>query len=237
MKNLNVFNGESLKEYFSKNFSTIEEHIISFNECLVDGELHKDIFSEEFFSIRKNFITKCYQVSEEIYNEKAGELKPLLNNTYDKITLWFDFDMFCQINLLTILAYLNHKNFEGAVTVNIVKQDFFYCSSFSEIVEEKIELDSLDNFYNLYLDILIEGGFEKISSKQYSDIFKKLPQLKEGIKLYINYKSTNNEIVDFINERKSKNRYEILKDLIKYLNKYGLGDIQYMKILDEIGIK
>jgi hypothetical protein len=236
MKNLNVLNGESLKEYFSKNFSAIEEHIISFNECLVDGELHKEIFSEEFFSIRKNFITKCYQVSEEIYNEKAGELKPLLNNTYDKITLWFDFDMFCQINMLTILAYLDYKHFKGAVTVNIIKQDFFYCSSFSEIVEEKIELDSLENFYDLYLAILIERDFEKISSKQYSDIFKKLPQLKEGTKLYINYKSTNNEIIDFINERKSKNRYEILKDLIKYLNKYGLGDIQYMKILDEIGI-
>lgn len=237
MKKLNVLNGEALKEYFNKNFSAGEEDIISFNECLVDGGLHKDIFSEEFFIIRKNFITKYYDVSEEVYNEKASEFNSLLNNTYDKIILWVDFDMFCQINMLTILAYLDYKHFEGAVTVNIIKQDFYCCSSFSDIIEEKIELDSLDNFYNLYLDILIEKNFQRISTNQYPDIFKQLSQLKEGIKLYINYKSTNREIRDFISERRSKSRLEILKDLIKYLNKYGLGDIQYMKILDEMGIK
>lgn len=236
MKRLNVLNGEALKEYFTKNFDGYAEDIISFNECLVDGELHENIFSKEFFSIRENFITEYFEVSAEVYKEKSiNELKPLLDNRYDEITLWFDFDMFCQINMLSVLAYLDYVKFKGLVIVNIIKQDFFYFSQ-SEIVERIINLDSLDGFYNLYKDILILKDFQRICSDMYLSIFKQLTCLKEGIKLYIDYKSPSSEIVNFINERRYKKRYDILVDLIKDLNHYGLGDTQYMKILDEMGI-
>jgi hypothetical protein len=237
MKKLNILNGEALKEYFNKNITVDREDVISFNECLVDGELHESIFSKDFFSIRENFITKGYNVSSEVYKEKSiNELSPLLNNKYEKITLWFDFDMFCQINMLTVLAYLDSMKFKGLVTVIIIKQDFFYCRQ-NDIIEDKIELEFLDNFYRLYRDILIKKDFEKVHIDLYLNIFKRLPYLKEGIKLYGNYRGSNNEIIDFINDRRDKSRKVILMDLIKNLSNYGLGDTQYMKILDEMGVR
>jgi hypothetical protein len=237
MKKLNILNGEALKKYFLKNFDAERDDIISFNECLVDGELHENIFSEDFFSLRERFITKNFNLPPEEYRQKSvNELKTLLNNKYENIILWFDFDLFCQINMLTILAYLNYVKFNGLVRVNIIKQDFFYYSQ-KEIIENEIELDSIDNFYNLYVDILIKKDFEKADSDLYQNIFKQLPYLKEGIRLYRKYKGSNSEIIDFINKRRGKSRKDILIDLIKNLNHYGLGDTQYMRILDEMGIK
>lgn len=238
VQKLNILNGESLTEFFRKMYFEEGEDIISFNECLVDGEVHQNIFSEEFFRVRKNFITKHYDVSSKVYNTKSiTEIRPLLYNKYDEITLWFDFDMFCQINLLTILAYLDSIRFEGAVTVNIIKQCFFECESIDEIILNQVKVHSLDHFFDLYFDILVKKDFEKVNGVKYLGIFKQLPYLKEGIRLYIKYKSSNNEIRDFINERKGKSRLEILIDLINNQNHYGLGDVHYLKILDKMGIR
>ncbi|AGK53639.1 hypothetical protein [Bacillus sp. 1NLA3E] len=238
MKKLNILNGEALKEFFRKNYIANGEGIISFNDCLVDGEVHRKIFSEEFFTIRENFITRNYDVSPEVYKEKSiSEIWPLLHRNYEEVALWFDFDMFCQINLLTILAYLDSIKFYGSVTVNIIKQVFFKCSSITEIIKDKIEIHSLDHFYDLYVETLIKKDFEKIQGDVYLDIFKQLPYLREGIKLYLNYKNPNNDIRNYINKIKGKGRQEILIDLINNLNHFGLGDVQYNKILDEMGIK
>lgn len=238
MRKLNILNGEALKNYFDKYYNSDDEEIISFNECMTEGDLHKHVFSEEFFKVREINIARLFNVTPEDYRQKTvEELSALLTKKYDEIVLWFDFDMFCQINLLTILAYLDSSNFKGKVIVNIIKQDFFECSSFNDIIEGEIELENMDIFYNLYVDILVDRKFEAVNKRQYEAVFEQLPWLKEGVKLYIKYHGSNNEIKDFIKARIHKSRYEILVDLIKELNNYGLGDTQYMKILDEMGIK
>lgn len=238
MMKLNILNGDALKDFFKRFKNHDGEDIISFNECLIDGEVHKDIFSEEFFSIRESFLVKNYHVSPEEYKEKSiREIRPLFNKQYKEIDLWFDFDMFCQINMLTILSYLDFIQFEGKVVINIIKQGFFQSNSINEIVEDKVELNVLDHFYDLYVDILIYKDFAKLRSDKYQYNFKNLPYLIEGIQLYINYNNSKSEIKDFILERKNKSRQDILLDLINNLNKYGLGDVQYMKILDEMGIQ
>lgn len=238
MKKINVLNGESLKEYFEKKCNMEAEEVVSFNECLADGTLHEDIFSEEFFSVREKFITESYRVSEEAYKEKSvKELKPLLKKDYDEIILWFDYDMFCQVNMLVVLAYLDFHRFHGRVTINIIHQHFFNCSSPEEIIEDKIIINSLKDFYSLYFDILIEKNYEAVKSTKYKAIFELLPWLKDGIALYIKYTTSNSEIKDFISERRNKVRNEILVDLMNNLNKYGLSDTQYKRILDDMGVK
>ena len=42
----------------------------------------------------------------------VAELDELLNKSHSNIILWFDEDMFCQINVLTLCAYLDCTHFE-----------------------------------------------------------------------------------------------------------------------------
>lgn len=238
VKKLNILNGESLQQYFMEKSICREEDTIAFNECLVDGQLEEHIFSESFFHVREKFLTDYLTVTTDQYKEKVVKpLGPLMNcSNYNSIDLWFDFDMFCQINMLTLLAYLDYRKYDGVVTVNIIEQDFFYFGKLQDIIIDKITLRSLDGFYSLYKDMMIARDFNKLSKDLYSNIFKQLPWLEDGIKLYIDYNLPENGITRFIEERRNKSRKELLFELIRELNNYGLGDVQYKKILDSMKI-
>ncbi len=72
----------------------------------METQLH-DLFSDEFVKIR----AKVHHVTPVQYYEHALKpLQPLLNKNFTHISMWFDYDMFCQINLLTILAWLDRTN-------------------------------------------------------------------------------------------------------------------------------
>ena len=60
---LNITNGECFNEYFINKYKEIS---FPFNECIMDGEVHEDIFSNEFILIR----SKCLNVSLDVYNNK-----------------------------------------------------------------------------------------------------------------------------------------------------------------------
>ncbi len=52
--------------------------------------------------------------SVESYTKKVIDpLKKLFTKEYKCIVLWFGEDMFCQMNLLTILSYLEQSRYEG----------------------------------------------------------------------------------------------------------------------------
>ena len=75
-----------------------------FNEGMCDGETIEDIFSGEFE------LERCvaHGVGVEEYEDIViNPLAPLFSFEYDELHLFFDEDMFCQINLITLLAYLD----------------------------------------------------------------------------------------------------------------------------------
>ena len=61
-------------------------------------------------------------------------LKPLLTNDYKCIVLWFGDDMFCQMNLLTVLAFLEQQRYQGKVYYYMVKEMTY------DVEETEIEL-------------------------------------------------------------------------------------------------
>ena len=96
-KQVHILNGDALKDNFS---SDITGEIIVIRECLVDGDVSgKNL--DELFKNRAKFISECYQgFSKDGYYEKViPEIQKLesLNNDVE-INLWFEDDLFCQIN-------------------------------------------------------------------------------------------------------------------------------------------
>ena len=59
----------------------------------------------------QNCILELYDGKEDTYIV-LNQLEPLFKNKFDTIVLWFGDDMFCQMNMLTILAYLEQSNFD-----------------------------------------------------------------------------------------------------------------------------
>ena len=170
---LNILNGQSMHDYFKLNHFDENEVYIPFNEAMCVGEAG-DIFSSQFNKCR----CEAHHITMEKYNQiTLKPLQKLFENQFSHIVLWFDDDMFCQINLLTILAYLNQNNYSRKITFNLVNREF--------IVVDCFELD-VQGYNEIYKQVMINKCMpENIN----------LPVMENGIKLYLEYLKEENEII------------------------------------------
>ncbi len=61
-----------------------------------------------------------------------------------------------------------------------------------------------------------------------------MPVMFQGVKLYLEYLKQDNEIAAYIKKHLDKPQNELLKQLFHLFFHYGLGDIQYLKIIETI---
>ena len=211
-KRLNILNGQSMYDYFSETGLALEGEILAFNEAMCAGEVTEEIFSREFIQKR----CAAHHVSFDDYKEKIiDKLLPLFKCDFSEIHLWFGSDMFCQINLLTLLAYLEQSGFKGAAVLVLVNES----ERFEKISETRIELG---RYCEIYKNVLIKRVMPRGITPQF---------LKEGIRLYLNLFKENNEIVKYIREHKNIETNKLVSDLTGIFPQYGLGDIQYLELI------
>ena len=60
-----------------------------------------------------------------------------------------------------------------------------------------------------------------------------LPVMKNGVKLYFEYLKDKNEITAFIRQHEDLKRNVLVRELIKTFPQYGLGDTQYIQLIEE----
>ncbi|PFW73898.1 MULTISPECIES: hypothetical protein [Priestia] len=212
-KILNILNGQVMYEVFQTNNLLKKGEYIPFNEAMCSHETSVAIFSDEFINLR----ALGHKVSiQEYKNLTMTPLKPLFEKEYKCIVLWFGDDMFCQINMLTVLAYLEQVTYKGKVFFNMVNETTY------EI--ETVEI-FLSNYNKVYQQVLIDHQFPNI---------KVIPRMFQGIRLYMEYIKVDNEIVNYIREHEGQSQNELLKNLFHSFPQYGLGDVQYLKIIEAI---
>lgn len=109
---LHVLNGDSLASSFP---ASIPGEIAIARECLVDGPVNANSI-EELWLIRDKFLSQNYpEASEEDYYTKVvPEFEKIMTVAPDtKVYLWFEHDLFCQVNLWFVMSLL--KNHKGSV--------------------------------------------------------------------------------------------------------------------------
>ena len=186
--------------------------LVSFNEAMCAGEVTENIFSAAFIEKR----CKAHKAAVPEYNEKIiGLLDALTDVGISKIVLWFDFDMFCQINLLTVLAYLDQIFFSGDIVLKLVNTNF---------EKEKEYQINIHGYYELYKSVMIQKSMP-------ANII--IPELEKGVRLYLNYIKPNNEIIQYIKEHRDVQP----ADLTGVFPQYGLGDIQYNELIGRALVK
>lgn len=209
-KTIHILNGQVMYNHFKETKFLDQELMIPFNEAMCYGKTCDDLFSKKFADIR----AKVHHVTPKQYSEiTLKPLQPLLNKEFTHITLWFDADMFCQINLLTILAWLDRTEYKDDIDIHIVDDKFEPVSQFS--LKAK-------GFYTIYQQVLIHK-----SQPQYT-----LPApLKQGVDLYLSYPNSDSELMQYIQKHKDVPEKELVTALMNRFRDYGLGDTQYFEII------
>lgn len=209
-KILNITNGEYFNNYL---ISKSKEPSVPFCEAIMDGDVSIDIYSKEFINLR----TKALNVTKNEYKAKMYVYNALQCNKYQTICLWFGKDTFCQVNLLTVLAYLEQIQYSGELILNYIDDETF------ELVESNIEV-KLGNYRNIYKDIFIS----KILPKNLGILYKK------AIDLYFDYNSKNGALAKLVKDNLGKNKDDLICILLKNSKEYGLSDIQAEKLINSI---
>jgi hypothetical protein len=102
---LHILNGDQLAHQL-QGASYFQTHLV-FREALIVGPV-KSTSLDAFWKIRTEFITSSYGVTSEEYKQKTlseiERLQHLPANT--EICLWFEDDLFCQVNLWFMLSVI-----------------------------------------------------------------------------------------------------------------------------------
>ena len=204
---LNITNGDAFNRYFISNFGG---EAIPFREAMMDGKSIIDIFSNEFIDARSSE----FNVSAKEYRSNMLVYDALQNNNYDELCLWFGKDTFCQMNLLTLLAYLEQIEYCGEVWLNYIDDETF------DVIEANIKVE-LGIYENLYQKILID----KCKADDVGIL------LARSIELFFDYHSNNGVLAEIVKENSDREELEIIRILLENSKDYGLSDIQAQKLI------
>jgi hypothetical protein len=108
LRRIALLNGDCLAEQLKGAELPLEQ--IIFREALVSGPLD-GVTWEEFWETRIGFLTQNYGVTAQAVQEKTVTELEKIRRLADgvELSLWFEDDLFCQVNLWFILSLLADK--------------------------------------------------------------------------------------------------------------------------------
>lgn len=240
MKNIfHITNGDYLAESLKN--TSIDGEIIVCREALVSGDLKADSL-EEFWNIRAKWIAEDYNVSPENYYQKSvSEFEKILNiPEHSEVNLWFEDDLFCQVNLWFCVFLLSkiedlkiYRIFPKASSENRWKG---FSDSDNSDLEESLKSKVLINKNDIELIVNLWRAYQNNDdslllqlSENQSNCFH---FLKEVIDAYININPEDfikNQIENGLTDFDS-----VFKKFQEDLAIFGFGDLQVKKIYDKI---
>jgi len=244
MKEYHILNGDALKEQFPDSLGT---ELIIARECMVDGPV-TDASLAELFALRSKFISEEYGIGtkEDYIKSIRFEIEKIkVIDEYAAVNLWFEDDLFCQVNfwfIASVLLDFGIKSKVYLVRPKVQNKYGFGGLAKEELIQryqERIEIKNLEQFANLW-KFYCRGKLEEMLelAKRLSD---KFPFVDMVVKAHIERGLHSEEggrptrvLRELIEKHGENNFAEVFKSFSESEHIYGFGDIQVKRIFDKI---
>jgi hypothetical protein len=210
---IHILNGQVMYEEFKSNRLMGDSDYAPFNEAMCVNATTEQIFDKEFTITRA---TGHHEPVEGYIKKVIAPLANLFHKEYKCIVLWFGEDMFCQMNLLTILSYLEQSGYKGKVFLNSFREDEFKVN--------QTEL-KLGHYYSVYKEVLVNH------TKPSNEL---IPVMYQAINIYLDMLKEDNAVVKYINKNKDLSTKELIQRLFDLFPTVGYGDTQYKELINKI---
>jgi hypothetical protein len=251
---IHVVNGDSTAKILTK--STVKGDVVVWREMLCEGPLQKEVGSDAFWKERYTFFENEFGVTKlEYYDKTIKEVLKLEDlKNYKNVVLWFEFDLFCQVNLLALCTYLlahyvKKANYylicTGVVNHKKALQSLadFSPSEFKILYENKQTLSKTSlMFAQESWNLFVENNFEKLQQFNFNknNKFQYLQSaINQHLKRFPNKNGLNQidaKILEIIHNN-SFSEKEIIKNLLiwqRVKTVYGFGNLQYNLYLKKL---
>lgn len=243
----NILNGDSLAYSFPD--AKIEGNIIVIRESLIDGELSGDNL-HDFWRSRANYM----EITETEYKNSVGKEFEKIINAPDSSTfnLWFEYDLFCQVNMWFVMSIINSlpvkKKVFAVYTSYLDKTSKQFWNGFGPAnsaelkvcYADRIPLNEADiNFGQELWEAYKNGNLEELTnlSKHQSLAF---PCLQEVVKAHVDRfpkdgtKGRPEKVIEDITKSISTDFNEVFKEFWDRESIYGFGDSQLKRLYDKV---
>jgi len=250
-KILHITNGSSLTNYL--NDLNYKGDFLTWHEMLCEGPANRLINTDAFIKVRKDFLIEFYNIDVNIEEYKKELQKLDAIDTYSEIILWFEYDLFCHLNMMAVISLLNERkiklpislvcsgriaheeNLKGLSELTPEQLDTHYKS---RIPLTKKDIDIAVNIWQIYCGKdhnLLKKYITKKSSFEYLGCclkahLERFPDAKNGLG------ALEQNILTLIDTYEVKSKHHLLGYALNYQGYYGFGDIQLLRIIDKLAI-
>ncbi len=239
-----ILNGDALKQQFPKE---IEGSIIIARECLVDGDV-KSSSLDQLFQSRAHFIATSYEgfTVEDYYSSSVSEFEKVKQIPEDSdINLWFEDDLFCQVNLWFTTYLLS--SFVKNCHVFLVRPQPHAKYCFNKLTEQEL-VESLKKRTQLaemkQIAILWEAyqhNNYELLTKTASSLSNNFSFINEAVKAHLERIPSEGKLgrpihslLEIINELKTDEFIPVFNEFKRREAIYGFGDMQVRRLLQTI---
>lgn len=248
---LHITNGTNLTTIINQ--LGIEGEKITWQEMLCEGPTSELLDSEEFLNLRKSFFNEFYDVDLDIDFIKKELDKLNHTENYSEIVLWFEYDLFCHINMIAVISLIQQKKIDLPI--------YLVCSGriegsknlkgLGELSSEQLlnhyknkvllnseGIDLATTIWGIYCGIdhnLLKPFIVKSSSFEYLSSclkahLKRYPDSVDGLN------TLEKNILELINKHTITSKNHLLGYTLNYQGFYGYGDLQLSRIIDQLSI-
>ena len=237
-----ILNGDALKMQFP---SSISGKILVMKECLIDGDVRGKTLSE-FYQNRATYLSKTYKGSTNYFQKVVPEFQKMMTIPDGcTINLWFEYDLFCQVNLWFVLYLLkkhtnsmflilpNSKSPYGFGEMNKTELKVAYEKKLGITLSERDLLNQLWKYYQ-------QNNIEQLLSIS-AELGSKYQFLIPAIKAHQARLPNKNQlgrpkvaILEIMKDLGTKDFGLVFREFCKREGIYGFGDLQVKRIFDEV---
>ena len=244
MKNqYHILNGDCLRQQFPKQ---IDGEVIVARECLVDGEVESDSL-DELFKVRAKFITVYGDYSiEDYYSKSVSEFEKIQKiPKRTEINLWFEDDLFCQVNFwFSINLILNSVQDCNVFLIRPTVHTQYGFGGLNEFelikaFEQRTQIIDIEKIASLW------NSYQKNDTKKLIKTAKELeaefPFIYKAVEAHIDRIPNENNpgrpiqsLIEIMKELETESFVPVFREFNKRESIYGFGDSQVKRLLDEI---
>ena len=251
IKTLHITNGNNLTVYLKELQYT--GGFLTWQEMLCEGPTTERIETEEFYNLRKAFLSDFYDV--EINKDELIKELDILNHTdqFQQIVLWFEYDLFCHINLIAIISLLKQRKVQlplylvcsGRVKgeqdlkgLAELKPDQLHLHYKNKIRLSEEDIDLMCSLWRIYCGtdhnllkpfIVQNSSFPYLTSCLKAHL-QRFPDSVTGLS------TLELHTLHLISDQKIKSKRHLLGYVLNFQGYYGFNDLQISKMIDTLHI-
>ena len=238
---LHVLPGDAIVETF--NAADIDGEIAVCRECLIEGDVSGETLAA-FWKKRAEFLASANGETDARYMANvAGELEKLTAlSTEDSVFLWFEYELFCQVNYWFCLDLLEGSSADVFRVVPIVRDEASKWQGFGRLSAEDLKTSFAARVQLTSDDTRLGSELWQAYRTHEWDELRRLsetassafPMLKETAEAAIAKDERPQAILREILEEGTSGFEEIFEKFSARAGVYGFGDSQVRRILENL---